>query len=58
MNWIRDFVDLDGLDIDALIHRFTLSTAEVEEVFHYGRETSNVVIAQSHYTPVAGSETS
>ena len=46
MNWIRDFVDLDGLDIDALIHRFTLSTAEVEEVFHYGRETSNVVIAQ------------
>ena len=46
MNWIRDFVDLDGQDIDALIHRFTLSTAEVEEVFHYGRETSNVVIAQ------------
>lgn len=46
MNWIRDFVDLDGIDIDELIHRFTLSTAEVEEVFHYGRETSNVVIAQ------------
>lgn len=46
MNWIRDFVDLDGLDIDALIHRFTLSTAEVEEVFHYGENTSNVVIAQ------------
>ena len=46
MNWIRDFVDLDGLDIDALIHRFTLSTAEVEEVYHYGENTSNVVIAQ------------
>ena len=46
MNWIRDFVDLDGIDIDELIHRFTLSTAEVEEVFHYGRETSNVVVAQ------------
>ena len=46
MNWIRDFVDLDGFDIDALIHRFTLSTAEVEEVFHYGADTSNVVIAQ------------
>ena len=46
MNWIRDFVDLDGIDIDELIHRFTLSTAEVEEVFHYGRETNNVVIAQ------------
>ena len=46
MNWIRDFVDLDGQDIDALIHRFTLSTAEVEEVFHYGRETNNVIIAR------------
>ena len=46
MNWIRDFVDLDGFDIDALIHRFTLSTAEVEEVYHYGENTSNVVIAQ------------
>lgn len=46
MNWIRDFVDLDGFDIDALIHRFTLSTAEVEEVYHYGKSTSNVVIAR------------
>ena len=27
-NWIRDFVDLSGLDIEALIRRFTLSTAE------------------------------
>lgn len=46
MNWIRDFVDLDGFDIDALIHRFTLSTAEVEEVYHYGENTNNVVIGQ------------
>ena len=46
MNWIRDFVDLDGFDIDALIHRFTLSTAEVEEVYHYGENTNNVVVAQ------------
>ncbi len=46
MNWIRDFVCLDGLNIDELIHRFTLSTAEVEEVYHYGGDTSNVVIAQ------------
>lgn len=46
MNWIRDFVDLDGFDIDALIHRFTLSTAEVEEVYHYGENTSNVIVAQ------------
>mgnify|MGYP002956018825 CR=1 FL=1 len=33
MNWIGDFVDLSGLDLEALIHRFTLSTAEVEDVY-------------------------
>ena len=32
MNWISDFVDLKGQNIEELIHRFTLSTAEVEEV--------------------------
>ena len=30
MNWINDFVDLSGLDLEKLIHQFTLSTAEVE----------------------------
>ena len=32
MNWISDFVDLSGLDKRALIQRFTLSTAEVEDI--------------------------
>ena len=43
MNWIQDFVDLSGLDLDALIQRFTLSTAEVEEVFHMGENLRDVV---------------
>ncbi|MDD6265429.1 MAG: phenylalanine--tRNA ligase subunit beta [Clostridia bacterium] len=46
MNWIRDFVDLDGFDLDDLIHRFTLSTAEVEDVYHYGSDISGVVVAK------------
>ena len=46
MNWIRDFVDLDGLDIDALIHRFTLTTAEVEDVYHKGADTHGVIAAR------------
>ena len=46
MNWVRDFVDLSDLDIDALIHRFTLSTAEVEEVIHKGEDTYGVIVAQ------------
>ena len=27
MNWIQDFVDLSGLDLNKLIHQFSLSTA-------------------------------
>ena len=43
MNWISDFVDLKGLDIDKLIHRFTLSTAEVEEIQKLGSTVEKVV---------------
>ncbi len=43
MNWIGDFVDLSGLDLEALIHRFTLSTAEVEDVYHLGQDLRDVV---------------
>ncbi len=43
MNWIGDFVDLSGLDIEELIHRFTLSTAEVDEVYHMGSQLRDVV---------------
>ncbi len=46
MNWIRDFVDLDGIDLDALIHQFTLSTAEVEGSEHVGGDIENVVVGQ------------
>ncbi len=46
MNWISDFVDLDGIDKKQLIHRFTLSTAEVEEVFEKGSDTYGVIVAR------------
>ena len=47
MNWIRDFVDLSGLDIDKLIHQFSLSTAEVEnEIFYKGSDLHGVVVAE------------
>ncbi|MDR0530895.1 MAG: phenylalanine--tRNA ligase subunit beta [Oscillospiraceae bacterium] len=46
MNWVRDFVNLDGLDLEALIHRFTLSTAEVEEVIHKGAQTRGILVAK------------
>ncbi len=46
MNWIQDFVDLSGLDLDELIHKFTLGTAEVEEVYHIGADLKDVVVGQ------------
>ena len=39
MNWISDYVDFTGLDKLDLIHRFSLSTAEVEnEIFLKGQD--------------------
>ena len=47
MNWISDFVNLDGIDLNALIHKFSLSTAEVEnEIFYKGSDLSGVVVAE------------
>ena len=47
MNWIKDFVDLSGLDEVKLIHQFSLSTAEVEnEIFYKGSQLSGVVVAE------------
>ena len=47
MNWISDFVDLSGLDKLALIHQFSLSTAEVEnDIFLKGSDLSGVVVAE------------
>ena len=46
INWIKDFVDLEHQDIEELIKRFTLSTAEVEGIEYKGRETDNVVVGE------------
>lgn len=47
MNWISDFVDLSGLDRLDLIHRFSLSTAEVEnEIFFKGQDLNGIVTAE------------
>ncbi|MBR1451521.1 MAG: hypothetical protein IJ591_07380, partial [Lachnospiraceae bacterium] len=46
MNWIKDFVDLDGFDTEELIQRFTLSTAEVEGIEYKGRDVNGVVVGE------------
>ncbi len=46
INWIKDFVNLDGVDIEKLISKFTLGVAEVEGIEYKGRNLSGVVTAK------------
>lgn len=46
MNWIKEYVDLAGEDLEKLIMKFTLSTAEVEEIYFKGKEVNNVVVGE------------
>ncbi|PYG88803.1 phenylalanyl-tRNA synthetase beta subunit [Ruminiclostridium sufflavum DSM 19573] len=46
LNWIKDYVDLDGIDIKELWYRFTMSAAEVEDVEYAGRDIQNVVVGK------------
>ena len=46
MNWIQEYVDLSGENIESLIKRFTLSTAEVEDIIYKGKEVQGVIIAE------------
>jgi len=46
LNWLKEYVDLDGIDIKELWYRFTMSTAEVEGVEFVGQDIQNVVVAK------------
>ena len=46
LNWIKDFVDLSGIEVDELTKRFGLSTAEIETVTRVGDNLKNIVVAK------------
>ncbi|MBQ5883168.1 MAG: phenylalanine--tRNA ligase subunit beta, partial [Clostridia bacterium] len=46
INWIKEYVDLSGLDIKKLIESFTLATAEVEDIIIKGEDIKNVVVGE------------
>lgn len=46
INWLKDFVNLDGIDVDKLIYNFTMSTAEVEGSKKYGYDTIGVRVGK------------
>lgn len=41
LNWIKEFVDLEGIDIKELEKRFTLATAEIEGIEVKGEDVKN-----------------
>lgn len=46
MNWISEFTDITGVDVKELIGRFTLSTAEVEDIYEMGKNIKDVVVGK------------
>ena len=46
LNWIKEFVDLDGLDVKDIANKFTLSCAEVEDVIEKGKDISGIITAR------------
>ena len=46
INWIKDYVNLDGFDIKELINKFTLATAEVEDIYYKGQDVQNVKVGE------------
>lgn len=46
LNWIKEYVNLDGIDVADLLNKFTLSVAEIEGVEELGKELSGIVTAK------------
>ena len=46
INWIKDYVDLSGIEVDDLVKRFNLSTAEIEGVEHKGADIQGIVFGK------------
>ena len=46
LNWIKDYVDLSGIDTEEIVKRFNLSTAEIENVEYMGAKTHGVVFGK------------
>ena len=46
LNWIKEFVDLDGLDIKDIANKFTLSCAEIEGIEEKGKNLKGIITAR------------
>lgn len=46
INWLKDFVDLEGISTEEIVKRFNLSTAEIEGVEKRGADIQDVITAR------------
>jgi len=46
LNWIKEFVNLDGIDIKDIVNKFTLSCAEIEGVEEKGKDINGIITAR------------
>ena len=46
LNWIKDFVELDGIDIKDIASKFTLSCAEIEDLIEKGKDIDGIITAR------------
>lgn len=46
LNWIKEFVDLNGINIEDLGNRFTMATAEIDGIVEIGKDINNVVVGK------------
>ncbi|MBR2525040.1 phenylalanine--tRNA ligase subunit beta [bacterium] len=46
LNWLKEFVDLDGIDEKEIAHQLTMSGLEVEEIDYLKPQFSNIITAK------------
>ncbi len=46
MNWIKDYVNLDGIEPEELMRKFNLTTAEIEKYEYKGKDTAGIIFAR------------
>lgn len=46
LNWLKEFVDLDGIDEKEIAHELTMSGLEVEEIEYIKPQFSNIITAK------------
>ncbi|MCB0750937.1 MAG: phenylalanine--tRNA ligase subunit beta, partial [Ignavibacteriae bacterium] len=50
LNWLKEYINLDGISLDEIVDKITTSGLEVEEVIDKASELKNIVIGKVEET--------